>query len=60
MGPRCWELSRGIVELLLYDDNRIKITRKPRKKQKENPVGCTGKGKRRKENIGGGYREGKK
>ena len=27
-----------------------KMARKPGKKQKENPVGCTGKGKRLKEN----------
>ena len=27
-------------------DDKIKMARKPGKKQKENPVGCTGKGKR--------------
>ena len=32
--------------LLLFDDNKIKMARKPRKKQKENSVGCTGEGKR--------------
>ena len=25
------------------DDNKVKMARKPGKKQKENPVGCTGK-----------------
>ena len=28
------------------DHNKIKMARKPGKKQKENPVGCTGEGKR--------------
>ena len=32
------------------DDNMIKMARKPGKKQKENPVGCTGEGKRKKGN----------
>ena len=32
--------------LLLFDDNKEKMARKPGKKQKENPVGCTGEGKR--------------
>ena len=27
----------------LFDDNKIKMARKPGKKQKENSVGCTGK-----------------
>ena len=27
---------------LLFDDNNIKMARKPRKKQKENSVGCNG------------------
>ena len=40
---------------LFFDDN--KMTRKPRKKQKANPVGCTGEGKRRKGNIREGSRE---
>ena len=31
---------------LLFDDNKIKMARKPGKKQKENMVGCTGEGKR--------------
>ena len=30
-------------------DNKVKITRKPGKKQKENPVVCTGKVKNGKE-----------
>ena len=30
----------------MFDDNKIKMTRKTEKKQKENPVGCTGKGER--------------
>ena len=32
--------------LMLFDDNKIKMARKPGKKQKENPVGFTGEGKR--------------
>ena len=32
--------------LLLYDDNKVKMARKPGKKRKENPVGCTGEGRR--------------
>ena len=32
--------------MLLFDDNKIKMARKPGKKQKENPVGFTGEGKR--------------
>ena len=31
---------------LLLDDKKIKMARKPEKKQKENPVACTGEGKR--------------
>ena len=31
--------------ILLFDDNKIKMARKPEKKQKENPVGCTEEGK---------------
>ena len=30
---------------MLFDDNKIKIARKPEKKQKENPVGSTGESK---------------
>ena len=36
--------------LLLFDDNKVKKARKPGKKQKENPIGRTGEGKRVKEN----------
>ena len=32
--------------LLLFDNNKVKIVRKPGKKQKENPVGCTGESER--------------
>ena len=32
--------------LLFFDDNKIKMVRKPGKKQKKNPVGCTGEGKK--------------
>ena len=31
---------------LLLDDNKMKMAKKPGKKQEENPVGCTGEGKR--------------
>jgi len=41
--------------LLLFHDNEIKMARKPGKKQKKDPVGCTGEGERWKGNI----REGK-
>ena len=41
----------------MFDDNNIKMTRKSGKKQKENPVGFTGEGKRRKGNIREGSRE---
>ena len=33
-----------------HDDNKMKMARKPGNKQKENLVGCTGKGKRLKGN----------
>ena len=33
-------------KLLLFDDNKIKMARKPGKKQKEIPVGCIGEGER--------------
>ena len=36
--------DRRIVVVLLFDDNKIKVARRPGKKQKENPVGCTGDG----------------
>ena len=32
--------------LLWFDDNKMKMARKPGKKQKENPVGCTREGER--------------
>ena len=35
----------GYIILLLFGDNKVKMARKPEKKQKENPVGCTGEGK---------------
>ena len=34
---------------MLFNDNKIKMTRKPGKKQKENPVGAPGKVKNEKE-----------
>ena len=40
---------------MLFGDDRVNRARKPGKKQKENPVGCTGEGKISKGNI----REGK-
>ena len=33
------------VSIMLFDGNKIKMARKPGKKPKENPVGCTGEGK---------------
>ena len=36
----------GKKQKLLFDANKIKKARKLRKKQKENPGGCTGEGKR--------------
>ena len=47
------------LNLLLFDDNKIKTARKPEKKQKEYPVGCTGEGKRLNGNIREGPKEGK-
>ena len=35
----------------MFDYNKINIVRKPGKRQRENPVGCTGEGKRCKGNI---------
>ena len=32
--------------LLLFDENKVKMSRKTEKKRKENPVECTGEGKR--------------
>ena len=43
----------------MFDDNKIKMVRKPGKKQKENPVVCTREGKILKGNIRKGSREGK-
>ena len=36
---------------LLFDENKIKMARKPGQKQKENPIACTEEGKRWKGNI---------
>ena len=40
--------GRGLLlfDRLLFDENMIKMARKPGKKQNENPLECTGKGKR--------------
>ena len=38
--------DRRIVVVLLFDDNKIKVARRPGKKQNENTVGFTGEGKR--------------
>ena len=43
--------------LLLFDDNKIKIARKPGKNWKGYPAKCTGEGKRWKVNIWEGSRE---
>ena len=43
----------------LLDENKIRIARKPGKKHKEIPLGCTEEGKRWKENIREGSREGR-
>ena len=40
----------SVILLLFFGDNKLKMARKPGKKQKENPVGYTGKGKRWKGN----------
>ena len=37
-------ISYGV--LVLFDDNKVKMARKPGKKQKENPVRYTGESKR--------------
>ena len=34
------------TKLLLFDDNKINMEKKPENKQQENPVGYTGEGKR--------------
>ena len=46
-----WLMKESLIYLtkpmlLLFDDNKIKMSRKPGKKQKENPVGYTGEGER--------------
>ena len=41
-------VSISRIPLLLFDDNKIKIIKKPGKKQKENPVGGTREGKKMK------------
>ena len=38
-----FKFYRGVK--LLFDNNKMKMVRKPAKKQKENPLGCTGEGK---------------
>ena len=43
--------SRNFWFLLLVVDNKMKMARKPGKKQKENPVRCSGEDKRWKGNI---------
>ena len=48
-----------LLLLLLFDDNKVKMARKTEKKQKENPVGCTGEGKIWRGNKRKGYREDK-
>ena len=42
---RIFDINKLEGGLLLFDGNKIKMTRKSGKKQKENPVGCTGEGK---------------
>ena len=37
---------KQLPERFLFADNKIKMARKPGKKQKENAVGCTGEGER--------------
>ena len=44
-GTSTWEEFIVSLFLLLFDDNKGKMARKPGKKQKENPVGCIGEGK---------------
>ena len=57
MGPYDAKRQNRLVWLkvypcsLLFDDNKIKMARPPGRKQKENPVGCTGEGKGWKGNI---------
>ena len=40
------EVQQSKRALLLFDDNKIKMARKPGKKQKDDLVGCTREGKR--------------
>ena len=42
--------------MFLFDDNKLKMARKPEKILKKNPVGSTGEGEDEKE-IGEGYRK---
>ena len=44
---------------MLLDNNKIKMAKKPGKKQKENPVSCSDEGKRWKGNIREGSSEGR-
>ena len=39
-------INDGAKVFLLVDDNKFKMARNSGKEQKENPVGCTGEGKR--------------
>ena len=41
-----WKNCQVSYAMLLFDDNKVKMVRKPGKKQKENPVGCAGESKR--------------
>ena len=50
-------LKKCCTIIMLFDDNMIKMARKPGMKQKENPVGCIGEGKRWKGNIREGSKE---
>ena len=46
-GKEAWEETGGKSgRVLLFDDNKIKMARKPGKKLKENTVRCTGEDKR--------------
>ena len=57
-----WRNDQSVIQdgyfegrmLLFFDDYKIKMARKPGKKQKENLVGCTGEGKSLKGIIGEG------
>ena len=56
---RCISVPFARLYVFFLDYNKIKMTRKPVKKQKRNPVGFTGEGNRCKGNIREGSREGK-